>query len=397
MPLLVPPPADIFLGLNFDRQCRNWEADRNATDRRQTNAAVVVAGQGNAVNYLLAWQRRVIFRVLRHASFVPVDGVTPTFVYVFADFFDNGHDRVHRGLVGYDAAGTGDAFFQRTSASSGTVDAASISSKTPLPATAYSYPRDLVELDFDYNRTATVGDADDDEGIAVFPTASTNTLKVYDLSVQEKPSEDLDTTATTGHEYVDVAGVLSGRKVLNDAMEDIRAALHKLRTENMPIVACWSANQLTGGWESTATTDLAVGFYSATSANFENIHNRALTSRAATSPGHMYNAYRCGVGLETATAGKRVKVQVRVFADATVASGTVRFEGPTGHASNLIDVTVTTAGPQWFGTSSSFVYLDSSELITQTTAARNKIDVLDKAGSGGTIRIYAFMMWIGEN
>ena len=398
MPILEPP--EVLLSLESERVCRNWEADRDGTDQRQINLGVVVAAQGNAVNYLLAWQRRVIARFIRHKDFVPADGVTPTYVYTFADYFDNGKDRRFRALVGYPAAGTGDAFVQRTSASSGTVDAASISGKTPLPAAAFSHARDLVELQFDYDREADIGpgqtDGDDDEGIAIFPTAATNSLKVYDVSVQEKPVEDLDTTASTGHLYVDVAGVLSGRKCLDDAMESIRDAFHKLRTENMPIVACWSANKLAAGWESSATTDLTVGYYSATSANYENIHNRAVTSRSATSPGHLYNAYRCGIGLETAEAGKQVKCQVRVFADATVATGTVRFDGSATFASNQADISVTTAGPAWFGSSTDFVYLDSSKKITDTTTARNKIDVLDKAGASGTIRIYAYMIWIGE-
>lgn len=245
---------------------------------------------------------------------------------------------------------------------------------------------DLIDERATYER-GSAADSEVEEGILC-----KNNHGVQSLVVQDCPIDALD---IQDHTYV-AGSPRAGDFVLGASFtEAMRGKLQNLRASNLPIVVSWAAVADGASYKTTALATNSSSEYGIRidDTSYRNVLDSLVASATygANTPGWQCHQYLCGVGDPATTRGSRIKVMCRVLADASTSDGTVRFETPQGNC----EITVSTAGGlDWYGTSSDFVYLDSTKTNDDVTANRNKVDVCAKAGASGTTYVYGIRAWV---
>ncbi len=364
--------------LDMQGQCRNWKQDLSGTQRRMGNNSRALQELASAVNDLLARHPRPMFTQAWSNSSTTYIDMDPSLIWKYKDTVKNG--RNHRYII------TGFPY---------------ITTETGTSSYVTRYPEDDVNSTVHYTNMAFVnywGDVWHDEFIAnrgnetntevSFGVKTVGSYKILGLCVYDEPLDSLETSI---HTYCEPLLSRKGGRILADALEDIRAKFHKVRSENLPIVLCWSAFGLTGGSDPGDQFGFVI-----TEDSFVNILDHTITSRSAVSPGARVDAKYWGRGPEWSDSGKLCKVMCRVYGYTNGNTGRVRFYGSDVIADNYTEITITST-PGWFGDSTNFIYLDTQETTQDNdyfTTADNKIDVMALVNNGNYLSIQALSAWV---
>ena len=193
--------SKIWHPLDISRPVRAWTQDRDSNQVRLINTAAPVRRLASAINHLLGQHMPHIASQVQSADTASGEGAQPVLTWKADNSFDNARKRTFRALVMFPAGGTGTSYIQRSSASSGTLDSATVSTGRVLPAPTATFPEDLVEVTMTHSRGAASGTVDE-EGLTTFPAAATS-VSVYDLGgrrVATSPaSSSAASTGTTGN------------------------------------------------------------------------------------------------------------------------------------------------------------------------------------------------------
>jgi hypothetical protein len=372
------PASAQWAPIDIDLLCRVWEADKDGTDRRQRNNSLVLRACAGQLRHLQATARRVLMRQWCKFDQRQTVGADPLHQWRYSDDVKNSQTQRWR-IAGIPrSSGSGDAYGQRES------DTGSQSKLLTGSVGSPAFPDDVFYDELIYERGAE-SDAAATEGFSTF-----NNYAIMDLLVQSEPLSFLDTAT---HDYVVADSAMPNSPCLANVYESLRAAFHELRSKNLPIVANWAAQGGAAGWTQPASSDLK-GLVM-TSTSWTNVFDGTSTSRTATSRGFPPLAYLMGRGVRTKDWGKKVAVQMSFLAEAVTQDGSLRTLGPDFISPNQHTALTWTAGAgaSWKD-AVDYVYLDSSIDISDTTTARNKLDVQSQLVSGGTLYIYGVRGWV---
>jgi hypothetical protein len=215
--------------------------------------------------------------------------------------------------------------------------------------------------------------------------------RILDVCYEDNVIEQLDTTI---HDYANPILARPGLDVRADILEQMRAAFHRLRTENNPIVVNWAAARGTAGWSTSGSTGQE-GIYLTNTTTYKNIFDTSITARDGSSPGFLALGYHQGLGRYDVEGvpGFKVKVTCYALASSTAGASYVKYIGPSTIASNEGEITITSgAGVAWYGPVT--IYLDSNANWSESGTDANKIDVHMKTASGATLYIYGLRAWV---
>ena len=376
--------------VNLDFTCRNWTG---ATTVRMSNRAAALHAVQRAINHVLIQCPRFVFGKNHPFAERPSGlGADQTDIYrwLVDDVVDNEYSRAIRIYHQMREAdpdapgGTSEAYAQPLDSTLALESNARGSGYTGadsgLTTLRVSGPDELRRY------RGGVPDAERDEGLAVF-----DNYCPLDVVVQGEPRFSCDADMTYAS-----ACASGGSDVLSVDLEKLRARFHELRSTVLPTVLCFASYKDGANYATDQGNDrgAATGVH-IHSNTYLNILDLTSTARDANTPGFSSHVQYCGRGDEAnITASKQLKVMCRVLGNATVADGTVKFVGPETFANNYTEVTLTAGGGvDWYGTSSNYIYLDTSVANDVTTVNRAKIDVLGKAGTGGELYVYGGVGW----
>lgn len=362
-------------GLDVGGMCRNWTQDAVGTQRRMGNRAGAVGAIAQKLNHLLARQARVDFGQAQISANAEATGVTGLYQYRYYDTVENARTRRVR-VVGLAPSG-GSGTASVAVASAGSSD--DYHSITVAPA----FPADIFYLEFDSSRGAA------SDALLSDAINTANGLTVLDVVVQDLELSALDDTIHSGCKVglattaKDILGTDGGGGLT--PLRDVKDALHELRATNLGIEICWAATKTASGWADSGTLSVPGdqrGLY-VTSTSYVNLLDQAVTSRSASSPGLSCAARYGGMG----PVGNTL-LFASVYGYSTGHAGTVKFEGPLDNVE--ITIPVDTA-PAWCDATAA-LSLDSTASDSDTTSARNKVDIFGKCDTGGDdLYIYGFM------
>jgi hypothetical protein len=309
-------------------------------------------------------------------------GLDPLYSALRDDRVENARNYDVRFLIVPRTTGTGDSYAKKEGSTEQT------SLYNWVKPTALNLAGDVRYTDYQVARGAAAR-AEVEEGIT-----TVNNFTVVDVAIVDESLNSLDTTL---HDYADPSIGKTGQPILADALEGMRDVFHDQRKYNLPMGFCWAAQGESSTPGSTNATAIVV-----TSASYVNMIDTSVTSRTATSPGNLCPAYLAGQGPPdnqrgTDLNGESVALHCRVLG---IPDGSndcnIKFIGPTHVASNEVEITMTAGGIlAWYGQSgggSSIKLNTQSNDISDTTTARNKVDVHVKT-AGGTAYIYGIATW----
>tara|TARA_Y100000310_G_scaffold132_1_gene182 strand:+ start:5916 stop:6935 length:1020 start_codon:yes stop_codon:yes gene_type:complete len=208
-------------------------------------------------------------------------------------------------------------------------------------------------------------------------------FRPLDVVIQEDSLVELD--SDQNHAFADVKLIKAGSFVLDDLPEQIRAALHQMRSTNLPTVFTWSSR---GGvafpdWKTPGSVrGMAVN--SEVDSGWVNLLDHAVQSRNSTTPGVTGYAHHSGLGLNV-----EVPVTCYVLGQRNSSAGScqVRFESSWSNA--IADLTYNGTGSLgWVGVTG----------LTLNSASRdddplngNKIDIYGLATAGTALTIFGLV------
>ncbi len=380
------PVGQVFEAIDPDECAKTYRGSA-----RQTVSAASVAQLVEQLNVLAARCPRVLF--CKQVPAASRGGTNWLWRWIVADYVQNASEHEFRALalMRESDPATGNAYWARLDnslAEDSTCTGPEGGGVAPAWLTSQWYYGESAT----FVRTAAnraPADAMQQEGIIC-----QNYHRVGGLVVQDVPLKSLD---VEDHAYVAIPPSSGDLVIGGGVLEALRAKLHEIRSTNLPVVVSWAAIG-DGADYATALADneaSEMGIHIA-STDYLNVMMPNISAakgwetRTATTPGFISHVYACGVGDPSTTAGSKIKVNCYVLAKATTENATVRFEGPDSIASNTTEISVTTAGGlDWYGSTSSSIYLDPTVANNDATTAMNKIDVCGKvAGATGDLWIY---------
>jgi len=376
------PVGQVFEAIDPDELAKNYRGSA-----RQTISAASIAQLVEQLNVLAARCPRVLFcKMIPTAS---RGGTNWLWRWLVADYVQNASEHEFRALalLRESDPATGNAYWAR-------LDNALAEDSTCVGPESAAVVPSWASWQRYYGESATFvrtaanrapADAMQQEGIIC-----QNYHRVGGLVVQDVPLTSLD---VEDHAYV-ATPPRSGDLVLGgNVLEALRSTLHEIRTTNLPVVVSWAAigdgaDYATALYDNEAS-EMGIHIASTDYLNvmMPNISAaKSWETRSATTPGFVSHVYRCGVGDTSTTAGGKLKVNCYVLAKATTEDATVRFEGPL----DSTEIAVTVAGGlDWYGGTSSSIYLDPTVANNNATTAMNKIDVCGKTDDvDGDLWIY---------
>lgn len=374
------------LALDIATFCKTWTSTVNdSTDARMSCRASVMFALAEATNHILSRYPRVWGQHSVRIDSADTTGSDPLYRWRADDQVGNALIYQVNVVAVPRSAGAGDCRAEREG------DAGSATSLANSAAAAVSYWDQAIYDSFLVARGAAAA-AEIVEGLSTF-----NGYTVVSFSVHDRQVDGLHIGT---HDLVDTGAAKKGAKVLSDIAEEIRENLHKARTENVSMAVQWMAAAAAGSWATPGATDQTAIVSTASGvANIENVLDTSVAARTATSPGVSCHCLYAGWGPEDETAGKNVKITVRVFAAVAngVNTGRVRFQGPDHIANNFVDITVTNGvAAAWYGSDSDYIMLDSTAADNDATTGRNKIDIfawIDTARTTEVLYIYGLPCW----
>lgn len=349
---------------------KNWTRAADGTQQRQTNRSDTLNGIAQRINHLLGLQPRTVFMQAYPIGTADTGGKDPLHVFKYTDGCINGRTLRYRILAVPRTSGTGDAQAKRTGASDAT-------GKANATYASVGFADQFVH-EISYAR-GNAPASEQERGISTF-----NGYTVLDVCVEDARITALDFAT---HDVCSV-NLAPGQGILANALEHCRDKFHRARVNNLSTIASWAAigNTTKPGAAPGDASGLRID-----STTLVNVLDQAVAARSGTSPGISAHALYCGRGPEWTTAGRKVKVLCRVYAEKDSAdAGTVRFIGPDFVANNYTDIAVTgDAAAGWWGSASNYIYLDSMALDDATGTGRNKIDIHAKCASAGSLYLWA--------
>lgn len=381
---------DYFLGnwynLNSTAIARNWTVDRAGTSRAQLAMSSSMTSLAWAINHLCCRQPRVVFCQAQPYGYtstaipwgtLQTAGAAPLYSWQYPDIVQNATERAARILACPTLATTSQCYVGWDSQTSAKINARhhDIDYK---PSDMY-----LVELTKS-GRTPSGATASDQVN-------TYNGFTIADIVVQDNAIATVDSTK---HVYVSAAPARPGQPIMAgtgiDGLEGMRAAFHEIRTTNLPIDIQWAALAGAAGYQTPAASN-EHGIVVTSTAYVNVIDQTATTLRDADTPGVPLWGQYCGVGSQVPTSGQSAKLKCGVYAMSS-GGGTVKFIGPNHVSDNYQEIAVTsTATPLWLY-APSVVNINTTIADTDTTAARNKIDIQAKAVTG-TVSIFGLVGW----
>lgn len=382
MPLIAT--SDLYTTIDVTGSCRNWIQDYDDGDKRQSSKADAVKLLAESLNRALARYPRVTFRQTQPITSPNTHdadnvGAAPLYRWMVRDNVPNANVSHVRAVVltrqvenvqasnGYAAREAGGTV-SVTPVHTGSINQANIC-------------KDVFAASYDVNRAG----AAEDHAVEGINTYGGYTM--LDVVVQDREWYALD-SGVRDVVLPDQARV--GGVVMSDLPSNIAAKLDRLRRNNLPIHACWSARSDGGDWINVSSSNAhgVVG----TNTVLANLQDLSCDARSATSPGITCAGYLAGRGLETVPAGQTVKLECRVFATSNVANSdepaNIVAWGPCGNVA--IPITANVA-PEWYGNGVAFVYLNSAIKYVDNTIQRNKVDLFHAVASAGdSVRVYAY-------
>ena len=375
------PVGDVFEAIDPDALAKNW---RGAI--RQTISANAVAQLVEQLNVLAARCPRVLFAKMIPAA--TIGGTNWLWRWIVPDYVANATEHELRALSSLRAVdpATGNAYWARVTNALAEDTTCKGPEHAGIAPSWFSWQRYFAER-ATFVRTAAnraPASALQQEGIVCKKNHCVGGLIVQDAPLRSLDIED--------HTYVAIPPRPGDRVLGGGVLEDLRAALHSIRTTNLPIIISWSAIGDGADFKSTTPTNDANEYgIHIESANYLNIMmpnisaTKTWETRTASTPGWSAHVRHCGVGDPSTAAGGKLKVNCYVLGRVVgeSASGTVRFEGPLGNTEIAV-----TGALDWYGSTSSSIYLDTTVANNDATAARNKIDVCAKLTAGDELWIY---------
>lgn len=359
--------ASTFTGGTNDVSIFYW-APPAGTQRRQGNSALGPRILAHGTNALLSTHPRPIFQKSQPLASADSTGLDPCYLWTYPDETPNGREYlIHITAI---PRLTGLTYGYAMRYESGGL----YSTATTFATVAL---QNLWEDVFEFTYVVQRGNRSLADVLSGLSTQ--NGFVILAVTVQDWPLSEFDDSL---HVCVNANAAKRGGKVLADACEDVRAALHDVRSHTLPTVFRWTAQGVTA-------TPAVPGDYSCvtvTSTTFVNILDQAVYARTADSPGVSVDRQHAGVGVQSS-----IYCSGTVLARAVGANATVRFYGPDHTANNYVDVTITAGGTgvgQWGGASSIF-YLNPSAAFDDATTAKNKVDVHAMVAAGGCLYLSA--------
>ena len=363
-------PSAQWVPLDIDAICKLYDQTKTGTDVRQGNRVAAVHALISALNHLLAYSSRIIMQQGQGYGFRATTGsgaLASVYEWRMHDYVVNERTWRYRIIATAPTAAAAAAYAQRDD------DATVTTASTYQAIAAPTFPEDTWYDSMTYERGAAAG-AIIEEGISTIENYS-----IVDLVVYTEPLPALEISV---HDLIP-GRPSPGHYVVANFLEAVRAKFFELRSRCLPVLFGWYAQGDTGTPSTTDATGIVV-----TSTDWVNILDQNFSARTATTPGFIFDCYKCAAGLED-----RVPIWVSVKAakvdGGSPAAASITIGGPDHVAPNYAERTDVTGAVAWYDMPN-HIYGNSAVDVASVTTARNKADVLAKVGAvGDTLYIYA--------
>lgn len=208
-------------------------------------------------------------------------------------------------------------------------------------------------------------------------------FRVVDVIIQEDALEEL--IPALNHSYSDPTLAKPGKFVLDDLAEQVRKALHEIRSTNLPLVFVWSSLGGVADPDMSSPGSLrGMAVNSEVDTGWVNLLDHAVSSRNVSTPGVTGYAHHAGLGINTT-----VPVTCYVLGERNSSAGDaqVRFESSWTNAT--ADLTYNGTGSLgWVGVTGLNL---NSALRDDDPGHGNKIDIFGQTSAGTAMTIYALV------
>ncbi len=369
MPTFVPKPA--WADLDFSAKVKTWQQNRAATQVASGNSKLPIESLRQSVNHLAAYHPAMLFTHSPAIDYSYFGSADPLLQWQSYDYQANNRDFTINMI--FWSSGNDDAYFYReddTNYRSG-----SCNENWHWTPQFIQCQRNSPTLDFTTEGLSQVADGN---------------IRLVDICVQENRRVSLDTDEDT---CVSPSGHRDMSSIRATELEAIRSTFHDVRTRNMPMAICWSAQTDVECSETQASDYVGVAISETAPVN---IWDLASTTRTATTPGSHATAYRSAVGNETNSTLAKVlcKARARVIDNSGDPEGYVRFIGPDHVADNFCDISVTDTSFGWVGGGADdFIYLNSAVDYDYAGTEKNKIDIHGYVTSTDVLQVVGVVGW----
>lgn len=375
---------------------KNWVQDSAGAQRRQLNNSKVTQLNAEGVNHLVGRQAQMICCGSVHAAELPAEEREPLNEFGFDDNVPNATERVMsvvmipRHVEATDKTTVGQVDLVQEY-SNGTTTNSIIASYSMV--TAPVLPSQLIYARQYLRR------GPDCPGRTNALIYTHNGARILDWNLRE--AENRYFYDDEEHEYVNPTQPVPGAEVVSNIADDTRTIYEAWRHASMPLVSSWQARVGTSG-EYAYAPALSDGFEAfgikVTAQTPVNVLATSVTSRTAWTPGFSSTAYKGGRGRSNTVPivfGVLASCNTVTECGTTKCNAYVTLSGPIPPGSNITGteaVKITSHEPEWFWLAPTNVALNAQAEDSDTTTARNKIDIMGSVEDNdyGALCIYAW-------